>query len=123
MLPKRVRRDVELYQPLVLPFGLQLGVFLMLALGLSPRRAEPEPKAKRKPRKKAAAKPKAKALGNVSTFKRQPSVQRNELSPAGAIRVGLFFCLAAREAATGDFRERRARIIFYRLREKLKLNL
>ena len=65
MLPKRVRRDVELYQPLVLPFGLQLGVFLMLALGLSPRRAEPEPKAKRKPRKKAAAKPKANALGNV----------------------------------------------------------
>jgi hypothetical protein len=66
-LPFITATDVELYQPLVLPLGLQLGGFLMLALGLSPRRAEPEPKpkAKRKPRKKAAAKPKAKTLGNV----------------------------------------------------------
>jgi hypothetical protein len=47
--------DVALYQPLVLPLGLQLGGFLMLALGLSPRRREPEPKeAKRKPRKRTA---------------------------------------------------------------------
>ena len=53
---------------MVLPFSLQLDGFLMLALGLSPRRVEPEPKAKRKPRKKAAAKPKAKKLGTVITY-------------------------------------------------------
>jgi hypothetical protein len=40
----------------------------MLALGLSPRRPTPEPKAKRKPRKKAAAKPKVKKLGTVVDF-------------------------------------------------------
>jgi hypothetical protein len=67
-LPFLTAADVELYQPLVLPFGLQLGGFLMLALGLSPRRTEPEPKPKRKPRKKAAAKPKAKRLGTVVPF-------------------------------------------------------
>jgi hypothetical protein len=50
--------DIETFQPLILPLGLQLGGFLMLALGLSPRRAEPEPKVeKRRRRKKAAAKP------------------------------------------------------------------
>ena len=64
-LPFLTAADVELYQPLVLPLGLQLGGFLMLALGLSPRHREPEPKAKRKPRKRAAAKPAVKALGNV----------------------------------------------------------
>jgi hypothetical protein len=51
--------DVTLYQPLILPFSLQTGGFVMLAFGLSPRREpKPEPKvAKRKRRKKASAKP------------------------------------------------------------------
>lgn len=38
-LPFVTAADVELYQPLVLPLGLQLGGFLMLALGLSPKPA------------------------------------------------------------------------------------
>src|SRR5271157_3337354 len=37
-LPFITSAQVELYQPLVLPLGLQLGGFLMLALGLSPHR-------------------------------------------------------------------------------------
>jgi hypothetical protein len=67
-MPFLTAADVELYQPLVLPLGLQLGGFLMLALGLSPRRAEPESKVKRRPRKKAVAKLKAKRLGTVVNF-------------------------------------------------------
>lgn len=60
--------NIETYQPLTLPFGLQLGGFALLALGLAPRaKEEPKPKARRKPRKKAAVKPKAK-LGNVVDF-------------------------------------------------------
>lgn len=67
-MPFLTAEDVELYQPLVLPLALQLGGFLMLALGLSPKeRIEPKPKARRKPRKKAAVKPKAK-LGTVVDF-------------------------------------------------------
>jgi len=51
---------VQLYQPLILPVAFQLGAFLMLALGLSPRGKEPAPatqpeqqaKKKRRPRKR-----------------------------------------------------------------------
>jgi hypothetical protein len=76
--------DVELYQPFVLPFALQLSRFLMLALGLSPRRVEPEPKAKRKPCKKARSR-RSKPLETSSTFKRQPNAQRSELSPGATV--------------------------------------
>jgi hypothetical protein len=59
---------VQLYQPLMLPLGLQLGGFLMLALGLSPKREpEPKPASKRRSRRRAAARPKAK-LGTVVSF-------------------------------------------------------
>jgi hypothetical protein len=67
-LPFMTAEAVELYQPLVLPFGLQLGGFLMLALGLSPAHvAKPEPEAqKRRGRPRGSRnKPKVKALGNV----------------------------------------------------------
>jgi hypothetical protein len=57
-LPFLTAEDVELYQPLILPLGLQLGGFLMLALGFSPRHVEPQPKvAKRKRSKGTNAKP------------------------------------------------------------------
>jgi hypothetical protein len=58
IFPSLTTADVTLYQPLILPFSLQIGGFVMLAFGLSPRRREPEPKvAKRKRRKKAPTKP------------------------------------------------------------------
>src|SRR5271157_4017098 len=62
-LPFITSAQVELYQPLVLPLGLQLGGFLMLALGLSPHRQNVTvgvtpsvTKTERKPRKKKAPK-------------------------------------------------------------------
>ncbi len=66
-LPFITAADVELYQPLVLPLGLQLGGFLMLALGLSPR---PEPKPVSAP-KKAKRKPEAKAKATKTSAQRQ----------------------------------------------------
>jgi hypothetical protein len=47
---------VALYSPLALPLGLELGGFIFLALGLSPRCYRPESGRKR-PRKKAKSKP------------------------------------------------------------------
>src|SRR5271157_3530122 len=64
-LPFITSAQVEMYQPLVLPLGLQLGGFLMLALGLSPHQHNQNvtvgvtpsvTKTERKPRKKKAPK-------------------------------------------------------------------
>jgi hypothetical protein len=57
-LPFLTMEAVELYQPLLLPLGLQLSGFLMLGFGFAPRPVEPEPKeTKRKSRNKTSAKP------------------------------------------------------------------
>jgi hypothetical protein len=67
-LPFMTAEAVELYQPLVLPFGLQLGGFLMLALGLSPALVvKPAPEVERRRGRPLGSrnKPKVKALGNV----------------------------------------------------------
>jgi hypothetical protein len=51
LLPFLTPQQVALYQPLALPIALQLGGFIMLALGLAPRTPE-----EAKPKRKAAAK-------------------------------------------------------------------
>jgi hypothetical protein len=66
-LPFLSVEDVELYQPLLLPLGLQLSGFLMLGFGFAPRPAESsQPR-----RKKGNRKPKRsnkKALGSASVL-------------------------------------------------------
>jgi hypothetical protein len=68
-LPFMTAEAVELYQPLVLPFGLQLGGFLMLALGLSPayvaKQPKPEPDVRKRRGRPLGSRNKVKALGNV----------------------------------------------------------
>jgi hypothetical protein len=63
-------QQVEIFQPLLLPMGLEVGGFLMLALGLSPKRREPEPQVQAKPKakKKPTAKPKKRESGAVVAF-------------------------------------------------------
>jgi hypothetical protein len=55
-LPFLTAEEVELYQPLLLPLGLQLSGFLMLGFGFAPRPVEPE--AKKTRRNKGNRKPK-----------------------------------------------------------------
>lgn len=50
------RETVALYSPLALPLGLELGGFIFLATGLSPRASQPAAKVSR-PRKKAKSAP------------------------------------------------------------------
>jgi hypothetical protein len=68
-LPFMTAEAVELYQPLVLPFGLQLGGFLMLALGLSPalvaKPTKPEPDVRKRRGRPRGSRNKVKAIGNV----------------------------------------------------------
>ncbi|MGA7329686.1 MAG: hypothetical protein WBX25_35700 [Rhodomicrobium sp.] len=79
IFPSLTAADVTLYQPLILPFSLQIGGFVMLAYGLSPRREpKPEPKRqKRKRRKKAAAKP---AKTNADRQREWRERQRSKLT-------------------------------------------
>ena len=60
---------MELYQALVLPFGLQLGGFLMVPLGLSSGLSSRSQRLSGRLEKRAAAKPKATKLGTVITFR------------------------------------------------------
>ncbi len=80
VLPFLSADNVRLYQPLILPVAFQLGAFLMLALGLSPRGKEPAPatqpeqqaKKKRKPRKrKLTAVAKAENGGKVVLLRKR----------------------------------------------------
>jgi hypothetical protein len=72
VLPFLTPEQVQLYQPLTLPIGLQFGGFFLLALGLSPRPAEGgQTRRKRQNRKRGSQRrPAKKALGaaNVVTF-------------------------------------------------------
>jgi hypothetical protein len=51
ILPFLTPEKVRLYQPAILPVCLELGAFLMLAFGLSPRRKEPAKAPEAKPKK------------------------------------------------------------------------
>lgn len=55
VLPFLTAEQIQIFQPLLLPFGLQIGGFLFIALGLQPNKVVPPVS---KPRKKAKARTK-----------------------------------------------------------------
>ena len=71
LLPFLSPEQVRLYQPLILPIGLQFGGFVLLALGLAPASVAAQPRRKKGNRKRKTRKalaPKTAPTANVVAF-------------------------------------------------------